>query len=93
MTESPTEKQVILAWDHFKLGSPEPESFNLYRLEGIENDGFNIMKQGQFVGNVDPDTLFIQTFDPSHEAVYSYTVTAVNKNGESDPCLGVAVIV
>jgi hypothetical protein len=93
MTDSPTEKQVILAWDHFKQCSTEPESFNLYRLEGIENDGFNIMKQGQYVGKVLPDTLFIETFDLSHEAVYSYTATAVNKNGESDPCLGVAVIV
>lgn len=93
MTDSETKKRVFLAWDHLKLGSPEPESFNVYRVEGIENDGFNIINQGQLIGVVEPDTLFSETFDPTHEAVYSYTVTAVNQNGESDPCPGLAVMI
>lgn len=93
MTDSETEKRVVLTWDHFKGGSPEPESFNVYRFEGIENDGLNIINLGQLVGNVELDSLFIETFDPTHEAVYSYTVTAVNQNGESDPCPGLAVMV
>lgn len=65
----------------------KPDTYKVYRVAGIENDGDVIRKTGSLVGTT-TDLLMVDLIPYDTTGFYSYTTVAIHQNVESEPTIG-----